>query len=137
MSNSSSKYPRRNEAPVAIAAQAATTRTAVDVSQFANMSVQVAYDAAFAGTIKVFGSLQSAAPDVSSALSQSNEFFPLSTADFDTDTIIPGTTFYTVVAGSVGIKAFDVQTSLVKWIVIEVVRTTGTYDMTYMKSNNG
>lgn len=128
---------RISSVPIAITNQSATTRTAVDVSKFANMSVQVAYDASFAGTVKVYGSLQSTEPNVSSAVSQSNEYFPLAIADFTSDSVIAGGTGYTVVAASAGIIAFDTQAILLKWVVIEVVRTAGTYDMTYMVANNG
>lgn len=131
------RYPRRDVAPVATAVLSATSRVYVNVEQAQNMSVQVSYDNVFAGTIRVYGSLSSTQPDVSTSLSTSNEFFPLSTADFDTDTIIAGTTYYTVTAGAAGIKAFDVQAILAKWICIEVVRTAGTFRTTYMKSNNG
>lgn len=123
--------------PTAISNQSATTRTAVNVSNFANMSVQVAYDASFNGTIKVYGSLQDSAPSVASAASQSNEYFPLAIADFTSDSVIAGGTGYTITPASAGIKAFDTQTILVKWVVIEVVCTGGTYDMTYMIANNG
>lgn len=128
---------RKFSAPVAISAQAATTRTYIDVSDYVNLTFQVTYDASFAGTVRVYGSLQSAQPDVSAALSQSNEFFDLATARHDTAAIVAGATGYTVVAASVGIISADVQYNLVKWVCIEVVRTAGTYDMTYMKCNNG
>lgn len=123
--------------PTTISSQSATTRTRVNVSNFANMSVQVAYDAAFDGTIKVYGSLQESAPDVSLTADQSNEYFPLAIADFTSDSIIAGGTGYTITPASAGIKAFDTQAILLKWVVIEVVCTAGTYDMTYMLANNG
>lgn len=132
-----SRYPRRNSAPVALAAQNTTQRVYIDAEQYFNVGFQVTYDAAFAGTIKAYASMQTAQPDVSAALSQSNEYIAAATARIDTAAVVSGATGYTIVAGSIGTIAASVQVDLVKWVCVEVVRTAGTFDLTVMKSNNG
>lgn len=127
---------RRDIAPVAITTQTAATRTYVDMSLYAISIVQLAYNATFDGTIKVYGSLQSTQPDVTVAVSQTNEFFPLALARMDTAALVPGATGIVVAPGSAGCVAFEPQADLIKWLCIEVTRTAGSYDMTYMHSNN-
>lgn len=132
------RYPRQGAAPVvALEAEDSTQTIYIDVEQYLNCSFMLTYDAAFDGTVRVYGSLQSAQPDVTDTLALGNEYFDLATARHDTGATVAGATGYTVTAGSAGCISADVQYQLIKWVAITVTRTAGTYDLTYMRSNNG
>lgn len=122
--------------PVGTGTQSATYRVAVDISQYANFVVQLTYDASFIGTLKVYGSLSSTQPDVSSALSLSNKFVAVALLDMDASTIVAGSTGVVVTAGAIGSKLVDVQSNTLKWAIIEVTRTAGSFVVDYMKSSN-
>lgn len=122
--------------PVPSGDKSETYRVYVDVSQYANLSVQLAYDASFAGTLKVYGSLMSGQPDVTLAVSTSNMFSAIALLDMDASSVTVGSTGIVVTAGSAGAKAVDVQFNTLRWVCVEVTRSAGTFNVSYMKSSN-
>jgi len=123
--------------PSSSGTQTTTYRSApIDVSQYANLTVQLSHDATYAGTLKVYGSLQSATPAPATANSLSNQKALLGILDLDSGAVLAGNTGVVTTAASALTRLFDVQCVAIKWLWVEVVPSAGSFDVTIMKASN-
>jgi len=112
------------------------TTAAIPTKDYRNVIVTVAYDAAFAGTIKFLGSAQNDAPDFSSAKSLTNLWSGVQVKDREDDDAKDGNTGVVVTASAANVFMYEFNANLLSFIAVAATRTAGTYTITITGTTN-
>jgi hypothetical protein len=110
---------------------APVTANVPEVSDYRHIQLQIAAssESSSGATIKVYGSYSEERPNFASAVSLSNQYFPVSVKNLDTVANINGSTGITLGPSETLVNGYMVNTDALKWLAVVVSGVTGTIDI--------